>query len=116
MVSKERQRGFTLMEIVIVLAILAILGTIGVTAYQGLQERTKDNTAKKQLSVIEDAYLYALTIKGSQAEAAMAVDDLIPEEMRSQYKIILSGSRYTITYQANGKTYTLEDGKITISE
>lgn len=115
MVPKERQRGFTLVEIVIVMAMLAILGTVGVTAYQGLQERTKDNTAKKELSVIEDAYLYALTIRGSKEDAVDAVDELVAEDIRGRYTIVSDVNGYTITYHANGKTYMLNDGKITIS-
>ncbi len=43
-------RGFTIIEIMIVISILAILAAIGLVAYNGFHHRTEDSMAQHSVS------------------------------------------------------------------
>jgi general secretion pathway protein G len=47
--SKRRRRGFTLIEVLLVLAILVIIGSVAVTNYISMHEDAKINDAKIQV-------------------------------------------------------------------
>lgn len=49
------KRGFTIVELLIVIVVIAILATITIVAYNGIQQRTRDNIRKADLATIENA-------------------------------------------------------------
>jgi general secretion pathway protein G len=51
----RRRHGFTLMEVLLVLAILVILGSFAVTLFSGVREKANIDAAKTQISLVEDA-------------------------------------------------------------
>lgn len=51
----RRQSGFTIVELLIVIVVIAILATISVVAYNGIQQRARDNIRKSDLATIEKA-------------------------------------------------------------
>lgn len=58
----RRSRGFTLIELMIVIAVVAILATITVISYNGVQQRARDSERKSdvtQLKVALDKYYAA---------------------------------------------------------
>lgn len=63
-VKRQRQRsGFTLMEVLLVMAILVIIGSIVSVSYIGIQKRSKVNGAKMQIGELEQAVeLYLLQV------------------------------------------------------
>ncbi len=44
--------GFTLNELMVVISIIAVVSTIGVTSYQGLQAKARDSIRKNDLQKI----------------------------------------------------------------
>lgn len=50
-----RRKGFTLLEILIVVIIVGVLATLGLVNYQRVVERTQDNAAKSDLKLIRAA-------------------------------------------------------------
>jgi general secretion pathway protein G len=52
---RRARRGFTLMEVLLVLAILVILGSIAVNVFTGVQRNAYINAAKSQVELIDNA-------------------------------------------------------------
>lgn len=50
MVSSNRTKGFTLIELLIVTVVIAILATISIVAYSGVQQRSRDSAASATAS------------------------------------------------------------------
>ena len=50
MVSKRNLHGFTIVELIIVIAIISILATIGMVSWSGAQNTAKQNAAKSTLA------------------------------------------------------------------
>lgn len=50
-----KQRGFTIVELLIVIVVIGILAAITIVAYNGVQARARDNTRMSDLSTIRKA-------------------------------------------------------------
>ncbi|MAU33789.1 hypothetical protein CL689_05610 [Candidatus Saccharibacteria bacterium] len=51
------KRGFTIVELLIVIVVIAILASITIVAYNGIQDRAKYTSAHSAMSTIRDALL-----------------------------------------------------------
>lgn len=62
MVIKNKKRGFTIVELLIVVVVIAILAAISIIAFQGIQQRTKDSRRYSDINVLVKALeLYKTT-------------------------------------------------------
>lgn len=52
---KQQQHGFTLVELLIVIVVVAILAAISVVAYNGIQERARDSQRANDIKAIAQA-------------------------------------------------------------
>lgn len=52
---RRRQPGFTIVELLIVIVVIAILATISVVAYSGIQERARQAKIDSDLAMLEKA-------------------------------------------------------------
>lgn len=52
---KESSKGFTIVELLIVIVVIAILATISIVAYTGIQQRARDTQRKNDLAQIAKA-------------------------------------------------------------
>jgi general secretion pathway protein G len=58
---RQKRRGFTLMEVLLVMAILVIMGTLVVTNFAGIFSKSKKSNAKIQLDLVgQQLELYRL--------------------------------------------------------
>ena len=48
--DKRYPRGFTLIEVLIVIAISAVLATVGIVTYVGIQRRSADSTVMRTIA------------------------------------------------------------------
>ncbi|HKQ03632.1 MAG TPA: type II secretion system protein [Blastocatellia bacterium] len=70
----SRQRGFTLLEMVMVMTIIVILATIGITSYQKVQLKAKETLLKDDLNTMRkliDQY------EADREQLPQSLDDLV---------------------------------------
>ena len=59
--KSEFRRGFTIVELLIVIVVIAILAAISIVAYNGIQERARDADRKSEIRAYKkplELYLY----------------------------------------------------------
>lgn len=56
MSTTNYRRGFTIVELLIVIVVIAILASIGIVAYNGVQQRARDTKRKDDLAKIVKAF------------------------------------------------------------
>ena len=79
-ILKHREHGFTLAELVIVMAILAVLSTIAGKTYSAEQKRVQyNNSLMDVLTSIKDARNYSITSRMTYDKTAIP-DRFIPKE------------------------------------
>jgi prepilin-type N-terminal cleavage/methylation domain-containing protein len=57
----RKQSGFTLIELMVVMAIIAILATAGISAYGGYIKKARDNTRIQDMSALETIAISSFT-------------------------------------------------------
>lgn len=64
-VPRRRRRGFTLMEVLLVLVILAILGSLAALSYEAIRRRANNKAAESQIGLFETPIqMYQMAIGG----------------------------------------------------
>ncbi len=66
--QKSKQSGFTLVELLIVIVVIAILAAISIVAYNGIQNRANNTTAKQAATQIRTKIEAFNTIKSYYPE------------------------------------------------
>ncbi|AHB41927.1 hypothetical protein RAAC3_TM7C00001G0054 [Candidatus Saccharibacteria bacterium RAAC3_TM7_1] len=57
MLAGQRHKGFTIVELLIVIVVIAILAAITIVAYNGIQQRARDSIRSQDLATIKKALL-----------------------------------------------------------
>jgi prepilin-type N-terminal cleavage/methylation domain-containing protein len=66
--AKQKQPGFTIVELLIVIVVIAILAAITIVAYSGIQQRARDTRRIQDLAFLSTATkLYAVDNSGDYA-------------------------------------------------
>jgi general secretion pathway protein G len=87
---RRRSRGFTLMEVLLVLAILVVLGSLVSAGYVQIQRNASKDSARAQIGLLEDACdFYTLNV-GSPPTSLQALierpsDIAVPEKWAGPY-------------------------------
>ena len=102
---KKAQAGFTLIELMIVVAIIGILAAIAIPAYQDYTVRAK----------VSEVMVIASAARGNIAEYYLSTNDMPPDTNTAGVNTNANQSRYikTITFATSNTgstlTYTLEN-------
>lgn len=69
--AKHKQTGFTIVELLIVIVVIAVLAAITVVAYSGIQQRARDSVRAQDIDSIKKALLlYQVDNGGVKATAS----------------------------------------------
>lgn len=114
---KKTKKGFTLVELLVVIAIIAILSTVsvvGYTSFVGKANQTKADTELKQIvTYINSEFaddgkwgdLKKSEVTADALKSAIANCDEF-DNLQGTINVTVSGSIITITYTIEGKTAT----------
>lgn len=100
-----RSHGFSLLELLIVIALIGILISLGAVSYASAQKKTRDARRQADLKAIADAFeqYYADTNAKYPTSASCTVStSYLPAGIPTDPK---TGVAYSITCDANGSTY-----------
>jgi prepilin-type N-terminal cleavage/methylation domain-containing protein len=95
LLNRRRERGFTLVEIMIVVLIIGILLAIAVPSFINARERSRANACRANLRQIQAAKEQWAMATNQGATATPGWDDLVPTFMQ-QRPSCPSGGTYTI--------------------
>lgn len=119
-INKRANKGFTLIEIMIVIAILGIIVSIALPAYQDSVRKAKRADAQGALLSFANAMERYFTTNGSYdgATAADVYSDQVPVDGGTAYytlsvNVTNGGSSYTLTAAATGSM--AGDGDFTLT-
>lgn len=93
--KKAKRRGFTLIELVIVIVILGVLAGVAALSFQNVTRSAKDGVAKSNLRAIKSAcQVFQTDNNGLLPDAANKINDYLDEELKKAWGNP-AGSEYT---------------------
>ncbi|NLN41168.1 MAG: prepilin-type N-terminal cleavage/methylation domain-containing protein [Clostridiales bacterium] len=106
---KKNQKGFTLVELMVVVVIIGILVAIAIPVYNEVRDKAKQNAGEANKKIIERAIEVYLTDEGSSIEDLTGDDGLqilVEEEYLKEIPEPPGGGSYSIS------TTKDEDGEV----
>lgn len=95
---RAKRRGFTLVELIIVIVILGILAGVAALSFTNVTQSSKDGVAKANLRALKSAcQVYAVNNNGALPSAFADLDNYIDDALKTE-----------IATPANGHTYALD--------
>ena len=108
MVAQKKDRGFTLVELLIVIVILGILATVTVFAVRGITDKGQENSCKVERRAIETAFESYFADTGADVPAATGLAALVPGYLKTDPSArwtFAAGSPPTITGTGDCATF-----------
>lgn len=109
-VNYTKQKGFTIVELLIVVVVIAILAAITIVAYNGIQNRAKDSAAQAAATQTARKLAIYYTTHGDTYPPSLTDSELgLPNASGSsspyQYTVSADGKTYCATTTTNGASY-----------
>ena len=109
--AKHQHKGFTIVELLIVIVVIAILAAITIVAYNGIQSRAKGSVASAALNQANKKILIAMndgTLSGYPAnQTAFNSLGLDTSNVSYQYFLLNGGTGYCITATVGSTMYKI---------
>lgn len=115
MSKQTKSRGFTIVELLIVIVVIAILAAITIVAYNGIQKRATATSSKESASQLKNKIEAWNSIKGAYPTASdmtggLTADDAkeakIDDALSKKIIVTKSDKDHTVAYTACGTTPT----------
>lgn len=105
----KRSKGFTLVELLVVVAVIGILAAIAIPAYLGVQTRTKREAAVTDLQNLASAMELYYQEHNRYAPSDGTITDL--QQIKDLYRAFRPGTNrftYSVTVSNGGQDYLIE--------
>lgn len=103
----KKQKGFTLVELMIVITVIAILATIGVVSFSRVQKQARDTKRKADMRALATSLQAWFTEKQAYPTATQTTAVLVPDYIPVLPKDPLNKTDYTYKNDATLNTYSL---------
>lgn len=86
---KRRNGGFSLIELMVVVSIMAILATAGLTGYSSAQKKARDSRRKGDVRTMQNIFVSTTDSGGNYDLVAALASNPFPQDPSSNYKYIV---------------------------
>jgi len=108
--TKDQDKGFTLVELLIVIVILGILATVTVFAVTGITNKGKTSACKSDMKVLQVAEEANNANTGVYADQATLKANGLLHDVSPNFTVAFTGSGATATYTLTGVDNTATGG------
>jgi prepilin-type N-terminal cleavage/methylation domain-containing protein len=75
----KKQQGFTLIELMVVMAIIAILATAGLSAYTGYIKKARDAVRMADINAINKIVIGSMSVNGMPPQSSDGLYDILTD-------------------------------------
>lgn len=111
MVSRTKQsNGFTIVELLIVVVVIAILAAITIVAYNGVQERTRESSVKNAVQQAHKKILSTKVTTNAQPVSLASIGVTDTSTVTFGYTLLNNNTESCVWAQSGSKTFSLQEG------
>ena len=112
--KKMNRKGFTIVELVIVIAVIAILAGVLIPTFSGIVKKAQDSALQQEAAALYKQ-AYALDLSDGKMDG-MEKDVAITNVEENDVKYAISGGKATFAFSKNDKIAKFDGAKWTIEE
>ena len=109
--SSKHQSGFTIVELLIVIVVIAILAALSIVAYRGIQDRANNSSAQSAAQQVATKLKVAFVENETYPSSLSSVGITDSESTTYQYSVnnATSPKTFCITATTNGRSYYINN-------
>lgn len=97
--ANQKLRGFTIVELLIVIVVIGVLAAISIVAYTGIQNRAHDSAVQSDLAAAAKALELYKTDKGTYPDSETKLDEMSSiAPLKASKQAYVTGILYNYTY------------------